>query len=58
MESSSGEIEELKIFNVLQFIKTREAAYQVVKKLKECNRLNTTQYSSISKYYVFAELLN
>lgn len=47
MESSSGDIEELKIFNVLQFIKTREAAYQVWKKLKECNRLNITQYSSI-----------
>lgn len=51
MESSSGDIEELKIFNVLQFIKTREAAYQVWKKLKECNRLNITQYSSIGKYY-------
>lgn len=50
MEGSVGDIEELKNFNILQFIKTQDAAFEVVKKLKAC-RLNDTQYPAPSKYF-------
>lgn len=50
METSIDEYEESKSLTVTQFIKGHEAAGEVLKKFKECARLNTTQYPSLSKY--------
>lgn len=50
METSIDEFEESKSFTVSQFIKGHEAAGEVIKKFKECVRLNTTQYPTLSEY--------
>lgn len=50
MEDNINEIEKIKGYTALQFIKGHEATIEVFKRLKECVQMNITQHSQLSKF--------
>ncbi|XKL65234.1 hypothetical protein PGB90_008654 [Kerria lacca] len=57
MEDNINEIEKIKGYTALQFIKGHEATIEVFKRLKECVQMNITQHSQLNTSNVYCPLV-